>query len=230
MPPSGTSVRVCLADDHPIFLEGVRTLLRETPDISVVADAQCGAGALQMIEEARPDIVILDVEMPDMHGIAVAQHLAAERSLTRVILLTAHEERGYLRQALCAGVKGYVLKRSVGQNLLLAIRAVREGGLYVDPSIAVRFFQAGNDAEQTATHLRMGNSRLSDREENVLRLIAFGLTHKEIAGKLDVNEKSVESYKTRAMDKIGIRTRAKIVRYGVLQGWFHDAKHFETDR
>ncbi|ACL55879.1 response regulator transcription factor [Methylobacterium nodulans] len=210
-------VRVLLADDHPVFLGGVRALLEDAADVTIVGEATSGSRALRLITETRPDVAVLDVAMPEMHGIAVAQHLAAEVSPTRVVILSVHEDRTYVREALIAGVRGYVLKRSAGENLVQAVRAVSGSGLYIDPAIADRFVSTSDIMPRTGARTV---PMLTDREREVVRLIALGFTNKEVASKLGVTAKSVETYKMRATEKLDIRTRAKIVQYAMLQGWF----------
>ncbi|MGY2046800.1 response regulator transcription factor [Methylobacterium sp. JK268] len=213
-----SSLRVFLADDHPLFLSGVRTLLQEAGDVTIVGEANSGVRALRMIGETCPDVAVLDVTMPDMHGIAVTQHLAAQEVPTRVVILSVHEDGNYVRQALAVGARGYVLKRSVGENLLQAVRAVSGSGLYLDPAIADRFVST-RDAAMPPLAGRCVPS-LTEREREVVRLIAYGFTTKEVATKLGVTPKSVETYKMRASEKLDIRTRSKIVQYAMLQGWF----------
>lgn len=220
---SGNSIRILLADDHPIMVAGVRGLINDAPDMTVVGEAASGVQALRMIADVRPDVAVIDVAMPNTHGVAVMKQLVADASRTRVVFLSGHEDRTYVREALSAGARSYVLKRSAGQHLLQAIRAVHDGGLYLDPAIADRFVLAG-DFIVPRTHGRpaAGNSKLTDRERDVIRLIALGFTNKEIAGKLGVTSKSIETYRMRAGDKLEIRTRAKIVQYAMFQGWFEN--------
>ncbi|WP_162501617.1 response regulator transcription factor, partial [Methylobacterium crusticola] len=137
--------------------------------------------------------------------------------------LSAHDDRTYVRQALGAGARGYVLKRSVGENLLQAIRAVSGSGLYLDPAIADRFVPISDlIVPRAGGRCERGAPPLTEREREVIRLIALGFTNKEVAGKLGVTAKSVETYKTRASEKLDIRTRSKIVQYAMLQGWFQN--------
>lgn len=214
-------IRVILADDHPLFLSGVRNHLASASYIDLVAEASTGAQALRQIRELRPDVAVLDMTMPGMNGIAVVQELVEHDLRTRVIILSAHEDWTYPQQALRAGARGYVLKRSTCDCLLQAVRAVNSGGLYLDPIIAKYFVPGGGRiASQSGG---TGLMRLTEREHEVLRLIALGFSSKEVAGKLGVTAKSVETYKLRASEKLNIRTRSKIVEYGMMQGWFQNA-------
>jgi DNA-binding NarL/FixJ family response regulator len=214
-------VRLLLVDDHPLFLEGVRSLVEEAADINVVGQASSGARALRMIADLQPDVVALDLSMPDMNGTTLAKHVAMLESRTRLVILSAHEERIFVREAMAAGARGYVLKRSAGDNLIQAIRAVSSGGLYLDPAIAERMLPMRDcPPRRLAGQIDLIQQPLTDREREVIRLVAFGYTNKEVAAKLGVTSKSVETYKTRASDKLDIRSRTKIVQYALLQGWF----------
>jgi DNA-binding NarL/FixJ family response regulator len=215
---STKKIRIILADDHPITLAGLRMLIEADPDLELVAEATSGPQALAHILAAKPDVAILDISLPQMNGIALARRLATECPSVGVIALTSHEERSYLSQALDAGVRGYVLKRSTAARLLHAVRGVMVGGLYVDPAIAGDRFAASRRKKRPAN----GAPRLTEREGEVLRLVARGFTNKEIAFRLDVSPKSIETYRARGAAKIGLKTRSEIVRYASLQGWLTD--------
>jgi len=210
---------VVLADDHPIVLNGLRNLIRAESDLDLLGEASAGLAALRLIREKQPDVAVLDISMPELNGIALSRRLAREMPSVRVLVLTLHEDRAYLKQALEAGVRGYVLKRSAAENLVRAIRAVVTGGLYVDPAIANRMF---DDHPKRAGRLSGSEPDLTDREAEVLKLVALGFTNKEIARRLDVGVKSVETYKARGSEKLGLQTRAEIVRYAAAQGWLVD--------
>jgi DNA-binding NarL/FixJ family response regulator len=210
--------RVTLADDHPVVLAGLRNLIRGEVDLELVGEAASGLAALKMIREMQPDVAVVDVSMPELNGIALSRRLAAECPFVRVLLLTLHEDRAYLKQALDAGVRGYVLKRSAAENLVHAIRAVLVGGLYVDTAIADRMFDRGS--MRASRYVNAGAAiELTDRETEVLKFVALGFTNKEIARKFDVSTKSIETYKARGAAKLDLRTRADIVRYASAQGW-----------
>jgi len=212
------TTRIVLADDHPIVLNGLRTLLDAEHDLEIVGEASNGSMALKQIRELQPDVAVVDISMPELNGIVVARRLSEEMPSLKLLVLTLHEDRAYLKQALDAGVRGYVLKRSAAENLVQGIRAVVLGGLYVDPAIAHRFFEAitnraGRQRNDPA------NPGLTERETEVLKYAALGFTNKEIARKLDVGIKSVETYRARGSEKIGLRSRADLVRYASTQGW-----------
>lgn len=210
--------RIVLADDHPIVLGGLRNLILAEPDFELVGEATSGLLALRLIKEAQPDLAILDVSMPECNGILVARRLANDGQPVRVLILTFYEDRAYARQAFQAGVRGYVLKRSAAENLIPAIRSVLAGGLYVDPGIADRIFDAAPARHVGSAHPDSALD-LSAREAEVLKLLALGHSNKEIATELDVSVKSVETYKSRGAEKLGLKTRAEIVRYAAAQGW-----------
>ncbi|MGD0148139.1 MAG: response regulator transcription factor [Xanthobacteraceae bacterium] len=211
-------IRIVLADDHPIVLDGLRNLIRAEPDFALVGEAVSGLSALKIIREQRPDVAVLDISMPELNGILLSRRLAGEMPALRLLVLTLHEDRAYLNQALEAGVRGYVLKRSAVENLVQAIRAVMVGGLYIDPAIVGRVFESKQINKRLAA--RKGVSpALTDREADVLKMAALGFTNKEIASRLDVGVKSIETYKARGLEKLGLKTRAELVRYASGQGW-----------
>jgi len=213
-----TATRIVLADDHPIVLDGLRNLLCKEADFELVGEAASGLAALKVIRDKRPDIAVLDISMPELNGIALSRRLAGELPELRVLVLTLHEDRAYLNQALEAGVRGYVLKRSAVENLVQAIRAVLVGGVYVDPAIVGRVFD-GSRANIRPSANRSIAPALTEREADVLKMAALGFTNKEIASRLDVGVKSVETYKARGLEKLGLKTRAELVRYASAQGW-----------
>jgi DNA-binding NarL/FixJ family response regulator len=207
--------RVVLADDHPITLAGLRMLIEADEHLELVGEATSGPQALDTIIATRPDVAILDISLPQMNGIALARHLAKVCPSVGVVALTSHEDRSYLDQALDAGVRGYVLKKSTTACLLHAVRGVRVGGLYIDPAVAGDRFKPS----RRTRHGETGAAQLTERETEVLKFVARGLTNKEIAGKLDVSPKSVETYRARGAAKLGLKTRSEIVRYASLRGW-----------
>jgi len=211
-------IRIVLADDHPIVLDGLRNLIRAEPDFELVGEAASGLSALKIIREQRPDVAVLDISMPELNGIVLSRRLAGEMPALRLLVLTLHEDRAYLNQALEAGVRGYVLKRSAVENLVQAIRAVMVGGLYIDPAIVGRVFESKQVNKRLAARKGVAPA-LTDREADVLKMAALGFTNKEIASRLDVGVKSIETYKARGLEKLGLKTRAELVRYASGQGW-----------
>jgi DNA-binding NarL/FixJ family response regulator len=211
-------IRIVLADDHPIVLDGLRNLIRAESDFELVGEAGSGLSAQKIIREQRPDVAVLDISMPELNGIVLSRRLAADMPDLKLLVLTLHEDRAYLNQALEAGVRGYVLKRSAVENLVQAIRAVMVGGLYIDPAIVGRVFETKQVSKRLAARKGVSPS-LTDREADVLKMAALGFTNKEIASRLDVGVKSIETYKARGLEKLGLKTRAELVRYASGQGW-----------
>jgi DNA-binding NarL/FixJ family response regulator len=208
-------IRVVLSDDHPIVLKGLRDLIAAEDDLALVGEATTGTAALKLIRETQPDVAVVDISMPEMNGILLSRRLLAEMPALKILVLTLHEDRTYLRQALEAGVQGYVLKRSASESLIEAIRTVAGCGTYVDPSIAMGPARVGRPNQ-------VAFQELTSRETDVLKLVALGFTNKEIAGRLDIGVKSIETYKARGTEKLGLKSRADLVRYASAQGWLAD--------
>lgn len=207
------TTRVVLVDDHPVLLAGIKVLLHGEPDFDVVGVAHTGAAGFDLIKSQCPDLAIIDVSMPDMSGIDLARRVAHERPDVKLVVLTLHEEAGYLDQMVEAGVRGYVLKRAAAEDLIRAVRAVLAGGVYIDPAMAAKAFKAMKRADPT--------TEPTDREAGVLQRVAQGLSNKEIALRLSLSVKTVETYKARAMQKLGLHSRAEIVRYAADRGWLN---------
>jgi DNA-binding NarL/FixJ family response regulator len=214
--------RIALCDDHPIVLAGLQNLIASDPDFEMVGTATSGLSALKLIVDKQPDIALIDISMPELNGIALARKLAEDAPSVRVMVLTVYEDRAFLRQALDAGVRGYLLKRSAAENLIQAARAVLTGGIYVDPAIVDRVF-VSSAPRQGRSGGRNGDRpmmpALTERESEVLKLTALGFTNKETARRLDIGVKSVETYKARGLEKLGLSTRAELVRYAAAEGW-----------
>ena len=211
--------RIVLADDHPIVLTGLRNLVESESDFEVVGEATSGPDALKLIRDVRPDIAILDISMPGMSGIVLARRLAEEAPDIKIMVLTLHEDRAYLRQALDAGARGYVVKRSAAANLVSAVRAVIAGGIYIDPAIVNRVLIRS----PSSNHAAMPDVRdLTERETEVLKLSSLGFTNKEISNQIGVGVKSVETFKSRGLAKLEIQSRADLLRYASQVGWLAD--------
>lgn len=215
-------VRVMLVDDHPIVREGLRQLLSAQSDMRVIAEAADGASACQIAKQLQPDVVVMDLSMPNMTGTEATARLRRDSPATRVLALTVHEERLYLTQLLRAGASGYVLKRSAPADLVRAVRIVAGGGTYIDPAVAGAVVEGYLDPRATAEDAT--HERLSDREREVLVRVSLGFSNKEIAAEIGVSVKTVETYKARAADKLGLKTRVDIVRYAARQGWLGDRR------
>ena len=215
------TIRLLLADDHPIVLEGIRALIAIAPDIEVAGTASNGLEAFALALELHPDIAVLDMSMPGLNGIAVARRLRACGSSCKIIALTVHEESAYLRQLFEVGMGGYVLKRAAAEDLVRAIRIVHGGGAYFDPIIAGMIMET---TKRRSSDPRLASPPdLSDRELDVLRLTALGHSNKAVAAELSLGIKTVETYKARAMEKLGFRSRVDVVRYAMDKGWLNDS-------
>lgn len=212
-------VRVLIADDHAIVRDGLRALIESHDGLTVVGEASTGQEAWQRACELAPDVLVLDLSMPETSGIDAASRIAADCPGVRVIALTMHEERGYVSQLLRAGAAGYVLKRTASADLVQAIRTVAGGGSYVDPSLAAALLSDQLTAGRPADVENLAD--VSAREREVLRLVALGHTNKEIAAALEISVKTVETHKANAMAKLGFRSRAALVRFAIQQGWLH---------
>jgi two-component system response regulator NreC len=203
----GTAIRVLLADDHAVLRAGVRLLVDAQPDLTVVAEAADGESAIEKARETSPDVVVLDLTMPHTEPLATIRELV--QLGTRVVVLTMHDDSAYTESALAAGALGYVVKRAADVELLAAIRAVQRGR---------RFVVAGS---LRAGRLARGGGAfrpLSAREKQVVGLIGHGFTNREIAERLEVGLKSVETFRARACDKLGLRSRADLVRHALQMG------------
>lgn len=211
--------RIVLADDHPIVLTGLRNLIESESDFSVVGEATSGPEALRVIREAQPDIAIVDISMPGMSGIVLTRRLTEEAPGIKILMLTLHEDRAYLRQALDVGARGYVVKRSAAANLVSAVRAVIAGGTYIDPAIVNRVLDRSPAGNRVSTR---DTRDLTDRETEVLKLSSLGLTNKEISNRIGVGVKSIETFKSRGLAKLEIQSRADLLRYASQVGWLSD--------
>ena len=206
-------IRILLADDHPVVRAGVCAFLENEPDMLVVGEAANACQAVALAQELQPDVAILDISMPG-HGLDATRQIRAIRPGTQVLILTFHAQEHFLFLALRAGAAGYVLKSTVDTELLNAIRVVAEGGIFLYPSgarMVVEGYQArlGTNAEDAA-------DSLSEREREVVKLIALGYTASEAAAALGLSAKSVETYRTRIMQKLGVHNRIGLVQYALL--------------
>jgi two-component system, NarL family, response regulator NreC len=209
------SITVVLADDHAVLRAGLRALLSAEPDIEVVGEAGDGEEAVLLAERLNPDVVVMDISMPRMDGLRATRQLLARQPNARVLILTMHSEDQYLLQVLEAGGAGYVLKNSADTDLLDAIRVVAEGKAYLYPSATKLLLEAYRRGD------RVGEPRegvLTDREEEVLKLTAEGYSNTEIAGRIYLSPKTVDTYRQRIMEKLGLHHRAELVRYALDRG------------
>jgi DNA-binding NarL/FixJ family response regulator len=214
------TVRVVLADDHAVVREGLKALINAQVNMNVVGEAADGETACRMTQALNPDVLVIDLSMPVLGGAEATERVRRECPDVKVLALTVHEERVYLTQLLRAGASGYVLKRAAASELVRAIRAVAAGGVHIDPALAGSLVEGYLDREDVTVKPAQGS--LSQRERDVLMRIARGFSNKEIAGQLGLSVKTVETYKSRMAEKLGLRSRVEIVRYAAHQGWLND--------
>ncbi len=213
-------IGVIVADDHPLILDGLRFRLSVESDIELLGTAQSGREALECIRRDTPDVAILDISMPDLNGIVLTRRIRENHPTTRVLLLTSHDDRATVTQAMEGGASGYLLKRSIVSALAPAVRSVFIGGLFLDPAIVGHVL--GPNGGRRGAAKRAVDGKLTEREETVLRQVARGLSNKEIARQLAVSVKTVETYRARGFARIGVSSRAELVRYGATEGWLLD--------
>lgn len=209
--------RILLADDHAVLRAGLRLLLNSQADLEVVGEAASGIEVIALAEALQPDLILLDLSMPGLGGLDALPVLRHRAPNTRVLILTMHDDPQYLRQALKSGAAGYVLKKAADTELLSAVQAVLRGEVYVHPSMTRVLLEdllpqtyAGNESDLWDT--------LSEREQEVLRQVALGYTGTEIADKLSLSVKTVETYRARGMEKLGLINRAALVRFALRKG------------
>jgi two-component system response regulator NreC len=212
--------RIVLADDHAVLRSGLKMLLNAQSDLIVVGEATNGQEALEAVQADSPDLLLLDITMPKSDGLQVLQQVRRLYPSVRVLVLTMHEEEGYLRRALEVGAAGYCPKSAADAELISAIRAVMHGNVYIHPSqtkiLLDRMVTPANKES-------VSSSELSEREHAVLRLVALGNTNQEIAEELALSVKTVETYRGRGMAKLGLASRAALVRYAMQEGWMTES-------
>ena len=213
-------LRIVLADDHVMMREGLKSLVNAQPDMEVVGEADNGRAVLQKARELQPDMVVMDVSMPELSGIKATERMKDCCRTAKVLVLTAYDDTGYLRQLLEAGASGYVLKKAAAEELVKAIRVVAAGGVYLDPTLAGKVVNGYVGKKKLKGTLQ--GSELSPREEEVMRLVAWGYTNKEVAGYLKLSVKTVETHKTNLMEKLTLNGRSDIVRYALRRGWLNE--------
>jgi two-component system, NarL family, response regulator NreC len=205
-------IRVLIVDDHAVVRTGIRLLLDREPDIDPVGEAGTGREAIFQARALEPDVVLMDVVMPDQTGLEALPTLIHENPDVKVLLLSMQDDPRYVREAFSAGATGYVLKEAADTEVVAAIREVAKGGRYVSPELGARLLAADAEAEK-----RAGEDPLSDREREVLRLLALGHTNQEIAQKLFISVRTAETHRAHIMQKLRLQSRAELVRYALDQ-------------
>ncbi len=213
-------LRILLTEDHKVMREGLRLLINAQSDMEVVGEADNGRCAILLSQELEPDVVVMDVTMPELNGLKATEELRRLCPRIKILVLTRHADNGYLQPMLAAGASGYALKQSASEELVRGIRAVVAGQRYLDPGLTNQLVDkvlGKNPSGRSAVE-----STLSQREEEVLRSVAWGFLSKEIAARLEISVKTVEAHKANAMQKMDMKSRTDIVRYALLRGWMEN--------
>lgn len=215
----GGKISVLIADDHAVLRAGLRMLVNAEPDMEVVGEACDGIETLSRAIETHPDVILLDITMPRVNGLEMLPILQQKVENSRVLIITMHDDEGYLREALAAGAAGYVLKRAADNELLSAIRVVYQGGTYLHREHTHILLDGHGERKSPPSEaLADGYDRLSPREKEVIRLISMGYTNRQAADQLFLSVKTVETYKSRLMTKLGLGSRAELVRFALERG------------
>lgn len=209
-------IRIILADDHAVLREGLKTLLGSEDDMVVVGEAADGSSVLPLVEKLSPDVVLMDISMGRGSGAAATREIKKQNKDVSVLVLTVHEDASYLQEMLTAGASGYILKRAATKELIKAIRIIADGRTYLDPEMSAAVVQSFSPLKAD------GQKFLTARELSVAKLLAQGYTQKEIAAQLSVSIKTVDTHKARCMEKLGLSSRAELVRFAYQQGWFQE--------
>lgn len=213
-------LRILLADDHQMIRDGLKGLINAQPDMEVICEVSDGVSAWQQAKAYKPDVVIMDVSMPQMDGAKATERVRSECPEVKVLALTAHDDRGYVNRLIQSGASGYLLKMAAAAELIGAIRKVAAGGEYLDSTLANKIVSNYMRKQSLKGEARGGT--LTQREEEVLRLVALGYVNKEIAARLGISVKTVETHKSRSMEKLEIGSRADVVRYALQKGWLQE--------
>lgn len=212
-------IRIFLADDHGIVREGLKRMIDAESDLAVVGEASEGSQAIALCSSLLPDVVVMDISMPGVGGMQATRELRACCPSVHVLALTVHEDRAFVSEALQAGASGYVVKRAAPDDLVRAIRIVASGSVYIDPLVAGKLLGGAPDAARA----KQKSGSITEREMAVLRRIARGFANKEIAAELNLSVKTIETYKARGMEKLGLKSRVDIVRLANELGWFEQS-------
>lgn len=210
--------KVLIADDHALVREGIAAFLKLCDDIEVVAEASDGIEALEKATKFRPDIIIMDVNMPKLGGLEATIEIKKTHPEIKVLVLTQYEDREYILRFLKAGVSGYLLKKAVGSDLIAALKAIMRGELYLYSSIASEVVAGYLQGDRGEVCTESPYDKLSDREKQVLKLVAEGYTHKEVADMLAISAKTVIAHQTNISEKLGIHTRAGLIKFAIQKG------------
>ena len=208
-------IQILLVDDHTIFRAGIRVLLEMQPNFKVVGEAEDGAKALTLVREHLPDVVLMDIAMPGVDGLSATKQIKKIAPLTKIILLTQHENKEYIQPALKIGAAGYVLKRAAANELVMAIHAVNQGKSFLDSNVTSTILA---DYQDGKTGMETDYKQLSDREREILVMLASGYSNRQIAELLNISPKTVDFHRARIMKKLGIKGRVALAQYALRHG------------
>lgn len=209
-------IKVLIADDHAIVREGIRMILALHEDIEVVGEAADGREAIEQVEKLSPDVVLMDIAMPGLGGLEATLEITKRNPQSKILVLTQYDNTEYIYRFLKAGAAGYVLKKAVGSELVSAIRSVFQGKSFIDPSVADRVIKGFLEKPEAGDEANYDG--LSDREKQVLKLIAEGYTNQQIADALYLSIKTVMTHRTNLMEKLGIHNRTELIKYAIRKG------------
>lgn len=214
-------IKILLAEDHRTVREGLKMIVNAEEDMVVIGEADNGREAIELAQELMPDVVLMDVSMPELNGLIATAKLKRTLPDIKILTVTRHTDDAYLQELLRAGVNGYVLKQSPASELLRAIRIIAMGGSFLDSEITGKVFASYTEKGSKLRGETRGE-KLTTRESELLRYIALGYSNREISEKLDISVKTVEAHKANALKKLEITTRREIMSYAILQGWLHE--------
>jgi DNA-binding NarL/FixJ family response regulator len=215
-------LHILLVDDHQIIRDGLKLLINRQPDMLVVGEASTGREAIAKVHALGPDLVVMDLSMPDLNGLQAIEVLGRECPRVKSLVLSTHEDPGYLRLVCKAKAAGYVAKRSAAEDLLQAIRKIAAGGVWFDAELSAKAL--AGQMRETISHSALDTAELSEREKDVLCGLAWGYGNKEIAAVLNLSVKTVETYRVRLGEKLGLRSRVEMVQYALRQGWLDETQ------
>jgi DNA-binding NarL/FixJ family response regulator len=212
-------LKILIADDHGLLRDGLKALVNEQLDMEIIGEAENGRVAVEKARTLQPHVILMDISMPDMNGALATRRLKQVCPSIKVLALTAHEDISYLRHLIEAGASGFVLKRGAADQLIQAIHVVAADGCYIDPTFAGKVL---TNFMRPVSKMPSERKELSERESEVLRLTAWGHSNKEIAARLDISVKTVETYRARLVEKLQLTSRSEIVRYALRRGWLQE--------
>jgi two-component system response regulator NreC len=207
-------IKIVIADDHAVVRGGLRALIKDDPQLELVGEASGGVEAIELVTQLKPEVVVLDLSMPDLDGITVTRRLKESGLATRILILTVHEDEGLLREAIRSGAAGYILKRAAEAELISAIQTILKGKLYVDPELMLSVL---TETAEKPTSVN-GDVPLTARELDVIRYVAQGYTNRQISEMLGISVRTVEGHRANLLEKLDLRSRSDLVRYAKQRG------------